>query len=206
MPIVIGIDPGVNNLGLAAITDDGDVMVQKMGFQAEGDPNTAVSDYLRCLDLRESLKDWLGAVLPFVGRKIITSDGQCINAPIITVEGPAFARGGTKSIQVGFLHSAIYEAVACQRYATLVVIPPKTLKKYVANNGNAGKEKMMECILRRWFKRDIPDFGSQDLYEAYALGRVGQLVATGDCPEWLAKACRVYIVQRGRISEVLDAE
>jgi len=199
MPTLIGIDPGVNNLGLAAITDRGDIAVEKLTFPAgDLDASFVMSDYLRCRELRKALYAWLVAIIPIV--KPVRVAGQIINGPVVTIEGPAMV--GHKRLQVGFLHQAIYDAVVALRFARVIVAPPMVLKKYVTGKGNAGKLPVIEGILRKWFKDDIPDFGSQDLYEAFALAKVGEVVSLGEAPKWMMGKIKAYSVGRGEVKEV----
>lgn len=204
MATSVGIDPGVLHLGLAAKTDDDSVLVQELSFPKEG-IDGVVGDYLRCTALCDDLYDWLLACIrPMATRlRVNTKRGkQLVNSPIITVEGPALARGGTRTVQVGFLHMAIYTALCRLRSLTLVVCPPMVLKKRVTGKGNASKEAMMEGILKRWFSGDIPSFGNQNIYEAYALARLGEEVVLGVPPSWMQGKVQVYTISEGSIHDI----
>lgn len=51
----------------------------------------------------------------------------------------------------------------------LYSVPPMTLKKWASGKGNADKEAMIAAVFKRWKIQ----FQSDDLADAYALGRLG---------------------------------
>jgi len=200
VPVVFGIDPGITNLGVALIALDGAVRVRKLRVTCEDDDGSVVSDFLRCRAMELALYTWLSENLPRVRRVVCA--GRAVNDPVVCVEGPSFGRHPKGSIQAGMLHAAVHGALLRCRHAVVIVVPPTVLKKYVTGKGNASKEAMLEGILLRWFRQGAaPGFGSQDLYEAYALARLGQDAVTGT-KEWLQKAIYVYQVSEDTFERI----
>jgi hypothetical protein len=104
-----------------------------------------------------------------------------------------------KRVQVGFLHAAIYESIKSISKCTTVIIPPTVLKKYVTGKGNAPKDLMLEGVIKKWFEGNIPNLGKQDLYEAYALAKLGELVVCGTAPEWVKENVLLVDVYNSKI-------
>jgi Holliday junction resolvasome RuvABC endonuclease subunit len=175
----IGIDPGLakGKLGLSVLYQSTDPLrnyiVESYGVDVIKGMNGTVADTLRCEQLRKYVCGWL---LKFSDRPILIG-GACVNAPVIAIEAPAFSRQPTRTIQTGMVHYALCKAVLSLKYAYIVVVPPTVLKKYVTGKGNANKELMMESVIRKWFSGSVPFFGSQDLYEAYALAEFGRFLS-----------------------------
>ncbi len=121
MSTFIGIDPGVTNLGLAAIIDGGGVAVQKLSFPpGDNRAEFVMTDYIRCKELRTALYNWLAAIIQ--PTRPIRVGKQVINGPVITIEGPATI--GHRRIQIGFLHQAIYDAVVGLGLGCVIVERP----------------------------------------------------------------------------------
>ena len=178
---LVGIDPAIVRMGLARVSGDlyTDTDTALLNSPVMDHVKGVVGDYLRSMALSNTLLDWFRE--PYTNDKaIVTSEGICLNRPIITVEGPAFARSPKGSVQVGFIHQAIYHAIQRFRYCTLIVVPPTTLKRYVTGSGRADKPRMLEGILKKWFRGYVPGFGEQDIYEAYALARLGGDIIGGN--------------------------
>jgi Holliday junction resolvasome RuvABC endonuclease subunit len=147
-------------------------------------------DVVRCQAIKKTLYNLLCTR--------ISPNTHCV----VSVEGPAFGRNSTRSIQTGMLHNAVYRALirasrSCSSITfTVVTVPPKTLKRFVAGKGTADKVSMMEAIIKRWRP---PAFGSQDLYDAYALARCGESLFKG-IPHWLWDKVQVHELRGGRVS------
>lgn len=90
------------------------------------------------------------------------------------LEGPSLG-SGTKEKQAhqhtraGLWH-ILYNQLALDGF--VAVVPPKTLKSYVAKNGNADKVKMMEAAVGRAFP-GVNFRGDDNLVDAYGLAAMG---------------------------------
>ena len=168
----IGIDPGLakGKLGLSILHQN--YSVKSYGVDVIKDMTGTIADTLRCEQLHKYVCSWLAKSID----KPLIIGGECVNAPIIAIEAPAFSRQPTRTIQTGMVHYALCRAILSLKYAYIVVVPPTVLKKYVTGKGNANKELMMESVIRKWFSASVPFFGAQDLYEAYALAEFGRFL------------------------------
>lgn len=86
-------------------------------------------------------------------------------ADVAAVEGYSFGsrNGGERIGELGgVIRAALWEAEV-----PYVEIPPKSLKKFITDNGNAGKDEMLAATIRRW-----PEFNGKTNNEsdAYGLG------------------------------------
>jgi Holliday junction resolvasome RuvABC endonuclease subunit len=191
----IGIDPGLSKgkLGLSVIKQ-GKEIVQGYGVETLKNISGTIADTIRCEQLHSYTHQWLKE---FTDRPLLIA-GKCINTPIIAMEAPAYGRADPRTIQTGMVHNAILRAVLKLRYAYVFVVSPPTLKKYVTGKGNANKEAVMEFTIRKWFKHGVPFFGSQDLYEAYALSRFAQYMVEKPNKQLIAKV-EAYEIRRGEV-------
>lgn len=196
LTLFIGIDPGFGKgkLGLAALRDE-QSSVQAYGVDILKDIAGTLADTLRAEQIKDFVYRWIN---DFTNKPLIV-DGICINAPVIVIEAPAFGRQPARSVQTGVLHSALYRAILSLKYAHTIVVPPTVLKKYVTGKGNASKELMMESIIRKWFSGNVPFFGTQDLYEAYALAEFGRFLVTKTKDKKLKASVDAYEINKGKV-------
>lgn len=85
----------------------------------------------------------------------------------VYIEGPAYQATGQRILQMGAIHF-ITRVLLFKRKVNFKVIAPKSLKKFVANNGNAKKELMLLKTYKRWGV----EFTDNNLCDAYGLARL----------------------------------
>lgn len=95
---------------------------------------------------------------------------------LVVMEGPALGvKGAWRHVVAGLWW--ILAATIVSRGATLIEVPPKTLKKFATGNGNADKRAMRDAW--RWHTRQ--DVADPDRVDALWLREVGlQLVESDD--------------------------
>ena len=86
-----------------------------------------------------------------------------------------------------------------------MIVPPTVLKKYVTGKGNASKEHVLECVIRKWFD-DPPSWGSYDLYDAYALMKFGKDLRLGSLPFSLSQKVVAYDLCYGEFVDYKGVE
>ncbi|MBU1082761.1 MAG: hypothetical protein KKB59_19990 [Spirochaetes bacterium] len=201
MTTFIGIDPGMASMCVAAITDGWssglkNVSVRTLAVKkmTEG----ILDDHLRSKQLESSLRSLLFDLTP-ISKPRVCIHGEPIQRVVVTVEGPSFGRDPTRSLQTGFVHSAIYRAIEgkfAKNFNTVVVVsPPTVLKKFVSGKGTASKGTMIECTIRRWFKAGVPSWGSDDKYDAFGLAMLGVEVLNGKAERFNTQKVRAHVYE-----------
>lgn len=154
---VVGLDLSLTSTGVATIrlSDDEapEIRVEVVGapIVREGTAYDAVLARLRNL-----------------ARKVITAirkrreEGDIT---IIAIEGPAY--GATAGQQGHHTRAGLFWILynILEKEATIIVIPPTTLKRYVTGKGNAPKDHVLSTMVR-----NFPAIGIVDNNEADALG------------------------------------
>ena len=69
------------------------------------------------------------------------------NISLAVVEGYSMGSRGGMVFSIGEL-GGIIKLLCYNKDFKTIIIPPKTLKKFVAGNGNAGKEKQKESYVK----------------------------------------------------------
>lgn len=136
--IYIGVDPGIRSPGVVWVSPDGFLLARMEYCDSKRSLNSrgVVSDAERCIGLGRTFERWLSN---------LPSD-----TIMACIEGPAFVKGQSRSIQTGGVHYSIYSALFGISGTYIVTVPPKVLKKYVSGSGNASKELVVESVRRRW--------------------------------------------------------
>lgn len=86
------------------------------------------------------------------------------------LEGPSFGSEGQQTHTRAGLWHVLYNQLALD--GLVAVVPPSTLKSYVAKKGNAGKLAMMEAAVGRAFP-GVDFRGDDNLVDAYGLAAMG---------------------------------
>ena len=89
-----------------------------------------------------------------------------IKADIVVIEGYAHDAkfGGPQQGELG----GVVKVCLYQRGIPYISIPPKRLKKFATNNGNAGKDQMIAAAVR--MKPEINNNNEADAYFLYLMG------------------------------------
>ena len=114
--------------------------------------------------------------LDYLGGKLLPLARGC---SLAVVEG--YAMGSrTRPQQAGEL-SGHYRWLLWGLGIRVLIVPPKTVKKWATGNGNASKAQMIEHALERWaYKTD-----NDNMADAYIMYRLGESWAAGDRPNTL---------------------
>jgi Holliday junction resolvasome RuvABC endonuclease subunit len=102
--------------------------------------------------------------LKYLGTQV---DRICRGADVVIIEGHSFNSKNTHAHSLGELHGVV-KVTLYQRGITYIAIPPKSLKKYATNDGNAGKDKMLAAAIRAGFEGD-----NNNAADAYWLRHMG---------------------------------
>jgi Holliday junction resolvasome RuvABC endonuclease subunit len=102
---------------------------------------------------------------------------------LIALEGYSF-NSTNRSFDLGEIGGVLKQAFY-ERRIPLIAVPPKLLKKFVSNDGNASKEKMIREVAARY------EFSTKDDNIADAVG--------------LAKFCEVFLTGRSKYRCELDS-
>lgn len=170
MSIYVGIDPGMakGKLGLVILHQKKLKRYVQLGTKLEKGAIGIASDFNRANILAERLVFFLNDTFePSKNRKNMWA----------AVEGPAFARKQPRTIQTGFVHYVIYEALATIHTLKVLTVPPKTLTKFVTGNGNDNKNAVCEMVHNRW--KDSREYSSENLLEARALAAFARAFRRG---------------------------
>ena len=151
MAYFIGIDQSLRGTGVAVLEDD--ILVPVLLHRIETKALRAVT---RLAAIRDAIKDLL------IGYQ-----------PVLTaMEGYSYGSTG-RVFELGEAGGVIKLALYDQQRQFLIV-PPSSLKLFVADDGAADKAKMARCTLAKW-KRKIDQ---DDLCDAYGLARVARTMHT----------------------------
>jgi crossover junction endodeoxyribonuclease RuvC len=108
---------------------------------------------------------------------------------LVVVEGYSMGSRGGRVFSIGELGGIIklllYEEKLRTKLKT-VIIPPKSLKKFITGNGNAGKELM---LLKTYKKYGI-EFTDNNKCDAFGLAKMGQAYLEGTNIEYEKEALK----------------
>jgi len=146
-----GIDLSLNATGLVMINNHGEIVEQKL-------IDTYTENYL-CVEQR--LLDILSEI------KFLT----CVNKlEKVYIEGLSYnSPGVTFHERCGLLY--LVTTLLFDNDVIYKLIPPKTLKKWAVDNGNADKTIMMELSEKRWGIK----FTDDNICDAYNLSQMARL-------------------------------
>lgn len=154
---VLGIDPSLTSLGLAAIRSDG-LRAETRAVQV---PGTGIP---RLLALRDAVLEWVRAYAPAV----------------VAMEGYSMAPRAGRLADLGELGGVLKVALWEMGYRTdqgrLLVVPPALVKKYATGQGNADKGAVRVAVYKRWGFEARTD----DETDAYVLARIALAWAAMD--------------------------
>ncbi|MEK6886999.1 MAG: crossover junction endodeoxyribonuclease RuvC [Nanoarchaeota archaeon] len=85
---------------------------------------------------------------------------------IVVIEGPSFNSKGRSTIDIGELHGVV-KHYFYENKVPVVIVPPKTLKKWVTDNGNSDKNQMLLQTYKRW----KIEFSNDNECDAFCLGK-----------------------------------
>jgi Holliday junction resolvasome RuvABC endonuclease subunit len=145
-PKFVGLDLSYVATGLIVLDSNGEILEQKL-------INTD-SKY----DTEDRIIQIIDEIL-FIP-KIMGLGGVCI-------EGPAYSSRGNQVLQMGALNFFV-RIFLRRKNIKFRVVPPPTLKKWVAGNGRAAKEMMLLYVYKRWGV----EFTDNNLADAYGLARI----------------------------------
>jgi Holliday junction resolvasome RuvABC endonuclease subunit len=95
-------------------------------------------------------------------RDVVLEHALC--ADLAAIEGYSFGSHAAQSRAIGELGGVVRVALFEADYS-YAEVPPKSLKKYVTDKGNAGKDEMLSATIRRW-----PEFTGTTNNESDAYG------------------------------------
>lgn len=196
----VGIDPGLNSFAAVKISNLGSLESTELSVKPIVAGGGILDDYLRTDRIKKDFTLWLES-----SNSSNYAPKKAYQGPVIAIEGPSMARQATRSIQTGFVHRAIYEALfwAYTRFS-LIVVPPKTLKIFASGKGNADKVFVLESIIEKYGNLR---FGSQDLYEAFALAKLAENYCKGELEQIkyakVLKGIDVFDIDNGEVSSAI---
>lgn len=160
---VVGVDLSMSNTGVVVMRPGTD---HPAGiYSVKTDPDKLPEGTDPYPFIRARLRTIIARVLK-TGRFERTED----EITLWVLEGPSFGSDGQHTHTRAGLWHLLYNQLALDGF--VAVVPPSSLKSYVAKNGNAGKLAMMEAAVGRAFPGI--DFRSDDnLVDAYGLAAMG---------------------------------
>jgi crossover junction endodeoxyribonuclease RuvC len=142
----VGIDPSLVGTGIVMIDEDGEIVEQKL---ISTKPDNVIER--RLLDIIDSLS-------------FITKVPRLKK---VYMEDLAYFSKSSRLFELAGLHFLI-RIFFFESNIQIKIIPPKTLKKFVTNNGNAKKNLMLLQCFKRWGK----SFDDDNICDAYCLARL----------------------------------
>lgn len=132
--MIIGIDPGVNNIGLAVLSDDASSVLATHLWSIGKPELKGYDEFVNQLHhfLHELNLDFDTAIL-------------AIEKPFFT---PKTLANNIRTLEVIGLMK--YTAYMCVKEENLIMISPKAAKKAITGNGNASKELVIEAVNTRY--------------------------------------------------------
>jgi crossover junction endodeoxyribonuclease RuvC len=174
--IIAGIDQSLNSTGIVIINaETSEILVSKAIVLNKNSKTPNLFGAERLIYIRDTIWELL----------------KLHGAQFVVLEGYSFGSRGSSIFDLGEIGGAI-RVLAHDLGLPFETIPPKTLKKYIAGNGNASKEEMAESILTKYGLT----FGSND--EADALGLAFMAREIG--PENLKEYC--YKPKKNKIKKI----
>lgn len=144
-PRYVGIDQSLTGTGLIILDEHGGIIKEKLITTKS---SQKIED--RFIDIFENIYLFIKP-----GDKIY-------------IEGLSLYSTGQRLAEIFALHYIIRLKLHENEY-NYTIIPPKTLKKWITDNGNAKKDLMMLKIYKRWGI----EFTNNNLADAYALAKYG---------------------------------
>jgi len=144
----LGIDQSLRSSGVAVISEG--QKVQYVGRILPG----KLTGVARLAAVREALRDVLAA-----------EPDICFAA----LEGYAYDVGAGRVFELGEV-GAVVKMVLHDAAVPFVIVPPASLKQFVAGNGQAKKEQMREAVLKKWGI----DVAQDDECDAFGLAQVAR--------------------------------
>lgn len=145
-PMFVGLDPSYNGFAIVVIDKDANIIEQKL-LSSESEKEVEE----RIIDLEKGFE--------FIPNII------CLHS--VFVEGPSYSSNGAFQIQMGALHFFL-RIFLFKHNVNYKIIAPGTLKKFVADTGNAKKELMLLNVYKKWGV----EFKDNNLADAYGLARM----------------------------------
>jgi len=144
-PIFVGIDPSFNGMGIVIIDKKANILKQILYKAKPGEVEE------RLLDIEKATR-----FIPTI-----------MNLYKVYMEGPSYQSAGQAVLQMGALHFLL-RLNFLKRGVNYEIITPGTLKKFVADKGNAKKELMLLKTYKKWGV----EFDDNNLCDAYGLARM----------------------------------
>jgi Holliday junction resolvasome RuvABC endonuclease subunit len=144
----LGIDQSLRSSGVAVISGKQDV--QFVGTVTPGKLKGAP----RLAAVRQALRDVLAAEP---------------DIKYAALEGYAYDVGAGRVFELGEI-GAVVKLVLHDAAIPFVVVPPASLKQFVADHGQAKKEQMRQAVLKKWGQ----DFAQDDICDAFGLAQVAR--------------------------------
>lgn len=145
-PMFVGIDPSFNGFAIIILDKDATIIGEKL---LSSDSDKDIEE--RIVELENEFK--------------FIPDIICLHS--VFVEGPSYSSNGAFQLQMGALH--FYLRIFLYKHKVdYKIIAPGTLKKFVADTGNAKKELMLLNVYKKWGV----EFKDNNLADAYGLARM----------------------------------
>jgi crossover junction endodeoxyribonuclease RuvC len=144
----VGLDPSYNAFGIIVVDQDGEIVEKKL---LKSNTNDEAED--RIIEMEKEFK-----FIPNI---------YCLET--VYIEGPSYSSTGAFVLQMGALHYYL-RIFFRKKNIDYRIIPPGTLKKFVAGEGkgNAKKELMLLKVYKKWGV----EFDDNNLADAYSLARM----------------------------------
>lgn len=104
-----------------------------------------------------------------MNRIAATVADTCAHADLVVIEGGAYASRTAQAHTLAGCWWIVYSRIV-RREVPVVVVPPKTLKKYITGSGNAGKLDVAVTIARLWPEVELT---TSDACDALGLACIG---------------------------------
>lgn len=148
MGLFCGIDPSLTGCAVVLIDDTGTIIEEKL---ISTNPDCYINSDQRLLDIVDQVKS------------IFTVS----NLRFVCVEGLSFFSVSPSLYErCGLLY--LITTSLFEKDIRYEVIPPKSLKKFAAGNGNADKKMMIQEVNKRWNQ----NFKDDNICDAYSLAQM----------------------------------
>lgn len=171
--LIIGIDPSLTATGIVALQDG----KPEVATTTKNRPELPTIERVRVIKQQIS--------------KIIEIPSFAVD--LIVIEGFSFGSRGQSLFETAYLGYRVREDLEGYREREgipWIEVPPKSLKKFVTDNGNAGKELMLQQVYKRWSY----ETHDNNIADAYALARVGMA--------YLGEDSDLYAYQKSVIADL----
>ena len=142
----VGIDPSLVGTGVVMVDEGGEIVEQKLISTSSDTPTEQ-----RLLDILKNLS--FIKTVPRLAK--------------VYMEDLAYFSKSSRLFELAGLHFLI-RTYFFETNVQIKIIPPKSLKKFVTNNGNAKKNLMLLKCYKRWGK----SFDDDNICDAYCLARL----------------------------------